>query len=183
MARAIGSSIPSRAARPKPASPPILRLHNPSILTRARSARPEHVTSHSHGKGAGWPPSPWLPLAPFYSGTLVPFYGSSFFCVHSLRLNKLECSTRICCDKQSLFAVPIFVGDETADGILPVDPTALSWTFRWSSRHRSNRPFKSSHNLVRPAVRNSGILPRLPGGIPACHYWCCLGDLPCCPVI
>src|SRR6187402_1938997 len=74
MVRAIGSSTPSRAARPKPASPPILRLHNPSILTRARSARPEHVTSHSHGKGAGWPPSPWLPLAPFYSGTLVPFY-------------------------------------------------------------------------------------------------------------
>ena len=25
-------------------------------------------------KEADWPPSPWLPLAPFYSGTLVPFY-------------------------------------------------------------------------------------------------------------
>jgi hypothetical protein len=25
-------------------------------------------------KGANRPPSPWLPLAPFYSGTLVPFY-------------------------------------------------------------------------------------------------------------
>src|SRR3954467_5578392 len=109
--------------------------------------------------------------------------GSSFFCVHSLRLNKLECSTRICCDKQSLLAVPIFVGDETADGILPVDPTALSWTFRWSSRHRSNRPFTSSHNLVRPAVRNRGILPRLPDRIPTRHYWRCLGDLPCCPII
>src|SRR4051794_38072222 len=105
------------------------------------------------------------------TGTWVSsFLGSSFFCVHSLRLNKLECSTRICCDKQSLLAVPIFVGDETADGILPVDPTALSWTFRWSSRHRSNRPFKSSHNLVRPAVGNHGILPRLPDRVPT-HPW------------
>ena len=25
-------------------------------------------------KGADWPPSSWLPLAPFYSGILVPFY-------------------------------------------------------------------------------------------------------------
>jgi hypothetical protein len=25
-------------------------------------------------KGANRPPSPWLPLAPFYSGILVPFY-------------------------------------------------------------------------------------------------------------
>jgi hypothetical protein len=39
----------SIARRQPKASPPILRLHNPSILTRARSAR--HVTSHSHGEG------------------------------------------------------------------------------------------------------------------------------------
>jgi hypothetical protein len=56
--------------------------------------------------------------------------GSSFFCVHSLRLNKMECSTRICRDKQSLLAVPIFVGDETADGIPPIDPTALEFLVR-----------------------------------------------------
>ena len=50
-------------ASPKPAIPPILRLHNPSILTRARSARPEHVTSHSHGEGGQPAPfSPWLPV-------------------------------------------------------------------------------------------------------------------------
>src|SRR3954469_16524654 len=73
--------------------------------------------------------------------------------------------------------------DETAHGILPVDPTALSWTFRWSPHHRSNRPYEPPHNLVRPTVGNSGILPRLPDRIPTRHYWRCLGDLPCCPVI
>src|SRR4051812_14104955 len=94
------------------------------------------------------------------------FFGSLFFCVHPLGLNKLRSNTRICCDKQSLLAVPIFVGDETAHGILPVDPTALSWTFRWSPHHRSNRPYEPPHNLVRPTVGNSGILPRLPDRIP-----------------
>src|SRR3954447_6596569 len=95
-----------------------------------------------------------------------PAFGSSFFCVHPLGLNKLRSNTRICCDKQSLLAVPIFVGDETAHGIVPVDPTALSWTFRWSPHHRSNRPYQPPHNLVRPTVGNSGILPRLPDRIP-----------------
>src|SRR3954447_22488930 len=105
--------------------------------------------------------------------------GSSFFCVHPLGLSDLGSSTRLCRDEQSLLADPIFVNDETAHGIPPVDPTALSWTFRWSSGHRSNRPFTSSHNLVRPAVGNRGILPRLPDRVPTRHYWRCLGDLPC----
>src|SRR4051812_3200461 len=78
---------------------------------------------------------------------------------------------------------PLFVNDETAHGIPPVNPTALSWTFRWSSGHRSNRPFQSSHNLVRPTVGNRGILPWVPNRIPTRHYWRCLGDLPCCPII
>src|SRR3954447_22844233 len=105
--------------------------------------------------------------------------GSSFFCVHPLGLSDLGSSTRLCRDEQSLLADPIFVNDETAHGIPPVDPTALSWTFRWSSGHRSNRPFTSSHNLVRPAVGNRGILPWLPDRVPTRHYWRCLGDLPC----
>ena len=128
-------------------------LCEPVRDTVSHMSDPQHIPAPLEGRTIRQP-------------VIGPFHGSSFFCVHSLRLNKLECSTRICCDKQSLLAVPIFVGDETADGILPVDPTALSWTFRWSSHHRSNRPFKSPHNLVRPAVGNRGILPWLPNRIP-----------------
>src|SRR3954454_6782985 len=76
MARAIGSSTPSRTASPKPASPPILRLHNPSILTRARSARSEHVTSHSHGEGGRLAPfsmaNHWLPFTPAHWFPFTP---------------------------------------------------------------------------------------------------------------
>src|SRR4051812_23137677 len=74
MARAIGSSTPSRTASPKPASPPILRLHNPSILTRARSAR--SVTSHSHGEGGRLAPfsmaNHWLPFTPAHWFPFTP---------------------------------------------------------------------------------------------------------------
>src|SRR3954453_7113500 len=76
MARAIGSSTPSRTASPKPASPPILRLHNPSILTRARSARSEHVPSHSHGEGGRLAPfsmaNHWLPFTPAHWFPFTP---------------------------------------------------------------------------------------------------------------
>src|SRR3954465_9712734 len=87
MARAIGRGLWQRTSdrsssrsphRPppgqNPASPPILRLHNPSILTRARSAR--SVTSHSHGEGGRLAPfsmaNHWLPFTPAHWFPFTP---------------------------------------------------------------------------------------------------------------